>query len=44
MTRYNLFLDPEQLKRLKEIATSRGSTVSYLIRKAIQHFLDHEAL
>jgi predicted DNA-binding protein len=37
--RTNIYLDPEQLKRLKAISEKTGAPVAALIRKAIEAYL-----
>lgn len=42
MKRYNLFMDVETLQKLKDKADTQSSTVSELIRQAVDKMLSSE--
>jgi predicted DNA-binding protein len=41
-TRTNIYLRPDQLKRLKAISKRTGSSAAELIRRAVDAFLEKE--
>ena len=40
--RTNIYLPEEQIKRLKKIATKKDVSVSELVRRAIENFLEEQ--
>ena len=41
-SRFQMFIEPEQLKRLRQLQTATGARVAELIRRAIGRYLDDE--
>jgi predicted DNA-binding protein len=42
-TRTNIFLRPDQVRRLKAISKKTGSSCAELVRRAVDGFLEKEA-
>jgi predicted DNA-binding protein len=42
-TRTNIYLRPDQVKRLKVISKKTGSSAAELVRRAVDAFLEKEA-